>query len=528
MNKLFALPSPRSTLARATSALRCLPLFSAWFALVASAGAAAQPLRRPANILFIVTDEFRHDCLGVAGHPIVRTPFLDKLAGQGVRFTQAYAASPVCSPSRATLFTGRYPQVHGVKQNNLPFNDGEITLPRLLRAHGYRTGIVGKLHLQATSDWFDYAQITDGGRGDSYEAFLRASKQFITGIANTAAVPGSLIGTGRTPLKIGTSVLPEDKYEEAWVADRAVDFLRAQKDHGQPWFLFVSMFKPHSEYVIPAPFDKMYAAKDMPLPKTFKVGGEAVLDASAPEPVPAAGKGKRQRATDDGPGSRARLSISDADILREVIAHYYGAVTMVDKHFGRVLAALDELGLADDTVVVFTSDHGNMLGERNRMFKSIMYESSGRVPLIFRAPGRIPAGRVNEAVLDNTAILPTLLDLSGLPVPAGVQGSSLAPVMRGVGPGPEAAFAWLNDKMVRQGDWKLILPLGRSKSGVAELYNVVRDPDEQSNLYERPEAAAAQKKLTSLLAAWEHRQNPPAVHLHGRHPSQSAHAALGP
>ncbi len=489
--------------------MKRLPLFLLLLGLIGSLGLAAEPLRRPANILFLLTDEFRHDCLGVAGHPIVKTPNLDHLAAQGVRFTRAYAASPVCSPSRATLFTGRYPQVHGVKQNNLPFNAGEIALPRLLRAEGYRTGIVGKLHLQATDDWFDYAQITDGGRGDGYEAFLRASGQFITGIANSAAVPGSLIGKGKTPLKIGTSVLPEDKYEESWVADRAIDFLRAQKAKGQPWFLFVSLFKPHSEYVIPAPFDKMYAAKDMPLPKTFRVGGEAVLNASAPAP----GKSKRQRKADDGPGSRARLEIADADILREVIAHYYGAVTMVDKHLGRVLTALGELGLTEDTIIVFTSDHGNMLGERNRMFKSVMYESSALVPLMFSAPGRLPAGRVNDTTLDNTAIMPTLLDLAGLPVPAGVQGHSLAPLMRGGGPGPAAAFAYLNDKMVRQGEWKLIVPLGRSKSGVRELYHVTADPDEQTNLYDRPDAAGVQQKLVALLAAWDRQQSPPPVRL---------------
>src|SRR4030095_2401106 len=137
------------------------------------------------NILFLMADEFRHDCLGVAGHPIVRTPSLDRLASQGIRFTNAYVASPVCSPSRATLFTGRYPQVHGVTQNNLPFNAGEIALPKLLRAHGYTTGMAGKRHLQGFDDWFDHADSTSAGGGPAYAAFLRASKQLVTGNANT-------------------------------------------------------------------------------------------------------------------------------------------------------------------------------------------------------------------------------------------------------------------------------------------------------------------------------------------------------
>ncbi|MGH9840434.1 MAG: sulfatase family protein [Blastocatellia bacterium] len=488
-------------------------LFAACFIAVLAALAKAQPAaaaaKRP-NILFLVADEYRHDCLGVAGHPIVKTPNFDRLAHEGVRFTQAYVASPVCSPSRATMFTGRYPQIHGVKGNNFPFNDGEVALPKLLRASGYTTGMVGKLHLQGHDDWFDSVIIDRAGDSANYEAFLRATKQLMEGNANTAAVPESLVGKGKTPLRIGTSVLPEESFPEAWEADRAIDFLRAQQGKGKPWFLYLSMLKPHSEFVIPAPFDKMYAAKDMPLPRTFKAGIDAPADFVTGGA--AYGKDASKRHTEDGPGSRARLFINDADILREVIAHYYGAVSLVDKHMGRVLAILDELGMRDDTVVIFTADHGNMLGERNRMFKGVMYESSARVPLLFRAPGRIPAGRVNDAVFDNSTLMPTLLELAGLPVPSGVQGKSLAPLMRGNGPAPEAAFAYLSDKMVRQGDWKLIVPLARSRSGKSELYNVARDPDEQTNLYGKPEAANVQQKLTALMESWD-RQQPPKVEM---------------
>ncbi len=484
-----------------------LVLVASWIANAAGAA----PSKRPPNILFLVADEFRHDCLGVAGHPIVKTPNFDRLAAEGTRFTEAYVASPVCSPSRATMFTGRYPNVHGVKGNNFPFNEGEVALPRLLRARGYTTGIVGKLHLHYEKNWFDSAEIQAGGDSASYLAFLRASGQLLKGNANTAAVPGSLVAPGQTPLRIGTSVLPEDKYPEAWEADRAIAFLRAQAGKDKPWFLFVSMLKPHSEFVIPAPFDQMYAAKDMPLPRTFQPGLALPADFAAGD---SEGDGKKVRKgkKDDGPGSPARLFINNPDILREVIAHYYGAVSLVDKHMGRVLAALNELGMRDDTIVIFTADHGNMLGERNRMFKGVMYESSARVPLLVRAPGRVPAGRVTNAIVDNASLMPTMLDLAGLKVPAGVQGTSLAPLLRGTGPGPEAAYAYLSDKMVRQGDWKLIVPLAKSRRNQAELYNVARDPDEQTNLFGKPEAAAVQTRLAALMDAWE-KQSPPKVTL---------------
>ena len=229
----------------------------------------------------------------------------------------------------------------------------------------------------------------------------------------------------------------------------------------------------------------------------------------------------RKKAREDGPGSAARLFINDPDILREVIGHYYGAVTLVDKHMGRVIAALDELGLRDDTIVVFTADHGNMLGERNRMFKGVMYESSARVPLLLRGPGR-PAGRVIDAVLDNSTVMPTLLELAGLPIPAGVQGKSLAPAAARRRSGPGAAFSYLATRWSAEGDWKLIVPLGRrGAGGRPELYNLVKDPDEQDNVYGKPEAAEVQQRLTAILDEWV-AQEPPAVEC------RKLNKALGP
>jgi len=453
------------------------------------------PPRYP-NILFLMADEYRHDALGVAGHKIVKTPNLDRLARQGVRFTQAYTASPVCSPSRATLFTGRYPQIHGVVRNDLPLNPGEVALPELLKRYGYVTGIVGKLHLPPDS-WFDSQMIVRRGIGDVYEEFLRRKLPGFRGHPENTAVPGTLTGPPRTPLRIGTSVLPEDLYEEAYEADRAIDFLRAQKGGNRPWFLFLSMLKPHSEFVIPEPFATMYAAAEMPLPATFRADAKMLADIET-------------RYEDQN--GRARHFINDPEVLRAVIAHYYGAVTMVDKHMGRVLEALNELGLGDNTIVVFTADHGNMLGERNHMFKGVMYESSARVPLLLRAPGKLPKGKVVDAVLDNTAVMPTLLDLAGIPVPAGVQGRSLAPLARGDAPSwPQTAFSVLHDRMVRSGEWKLIDPLANRERGKPQLYNVVKDPDEQENLYRRPEVAQVQRRLETALQQWWNQKPAPVI-----------------
>ncbi len=477
--------------------------------------------RRP-NILFLVADEFRHDCLGVAGHPIVKTPNFDRLARDGVLLTHAYTASPVCSPARATLFTGRYPQVHGVTSNNLPFAPGEVVLPQMLHAAGYTTGIVGKLHLQNREGWFDFDRVDTEGNSEAYRAFLKAKGQALTGNPNGAAVPGSLFKKDETSLRIGTSVLPEDLYPEAWEADQAIEFIRQQKD--KPFFLYLSMLKPHSEFVIPAPYDRMYPAKELLTPATFQpsIPRPADFPTNQDEAAPEAKEGQAAKRAaraggggQGGPGSPQRLFISDPEVLKEATGHYYGAITMVDKQMGRVLATLDELGLRENTIVVFTSDHGNMLGERNRMFKGVMYESSARVPLIWRGPGITP-GKPNDAVLDTATVMPTLLDLAGLPIPAGVQGKSVATLLRGAGAGPGAAFSYLNDKMVRKGDWKLIVPLERrarvGKLSNPELYNVVKDPNEQDNVYGKPEAADVQKELTAMLDAWT-AQKPPKIEM---------------
>jgi arylsulfatase A-like enzyme len=475
-------------------------------ALVGFSSSAASAADRRPNILFLVADEYRHDCLGAAGHPIVKTPNLDRLAGGGMRLSRAYVAAPVCSPSRATLFTGRYPQVHGVTTNNMPFAPGEVVLPELLRAQGYTTGMVGKLHLQDYKTWFDYAQLDTEGSSAEYRAFLNARGQALTGAPNTAAVAGSLVKPDQTPLRVGTSVLAEDIYPEAWEADQAIAFIQQQKGKEKPFFLYVSMLKPHSEFVIPAPFDRMYPASEMPLPATFKPGIPMPADLQGADDPPAKKKAARKRGD-----SNVRHFINDTSILKEVIAHYYGAVTMVDKQMGRVLDALEEAGFRDNTVVVFTADHGNMLGERNRMFKGVMYESSARVPMLYRGPGVKP-GQVSDVLLDNATVTPTLLELAGLPVPAGVQGQSIARLLRGEGNGPGVAYSYLRDKMVRKGDWKLIVPLAAAARGSdgPELYNLARDPLEQDNLYDKPEAAAAQRELTALMEAWVG-QKPPRV-----------------
>jgi uncharacterized sulfatase len=452
--------------------------------------AAPNPPTRHPNILFLLVDELRADCLGAEGHPLVKTPHLDQLGREGIRFNRAYVSAPICSPDRATLFTGRYPQSHGVVTNGLPFRAGETILPEYLRRRGYTTAMIGKLHLRKTPEWFDQEWLTTGGSGKEYQSFVRESKPGFRGRAGVEAVPETFIGPPRTPLRIGTSVLPDHLYEEAWIADKAIEFMQQQQEGSKPWFLFVSMYKPHSPYVIPEPYASMYDPHSIPLPKTFVTG------TARPEN-----------------NKNPRHFINDPDLLKTVAAHYYGSISMIDAHMGRILRELDKLGLRDDTIVLFTSEHGNMMGEHNRMFKGVMYEPSARVPQFLRYPKRLGSNVVSEITHDHTAIVPTLLELADLPLPEGVQGESLVRALKSGESSERPAFSVYRDRMAVIGDWKLIDPSVGTVPQVdprpePQLFNLKDDPIERHNLYGKPEHAGTQKRLQAAIDNWWEKTRP--------------------
>lgn len=454
-----------------------------------TAAATAVPAQQkaPPNILFIMVDEMRWDAMGSEKHPVVDTPNLDRLAKQGVRFSQAYTVAPVCSPSRACTFTGRCADVIGVTANGIPAHDGEIFLPSILQHYGYHTAISGKLHY--TPRRFAYGF-------DQFWSFTAEGPTPELGL-NAHLVKKYGKGAGKWDIRDGTCPWPDDPlgqdvgifkykdedFETHWLTDRSIEYLRSRKGKQQPWFLFTSYLKPHSPSVEPESWFHKYDPKAIPIPKL-------------PTNI------KEIRAQQQGRGKRAY--IDDEQMLRVMSAAYYGAIAHIDQQIGRLLGELEKLGMADNTIVLFTADHGNMLGDRGRFFKGIMYEGSSHVPLIWRGVKGAAEnkGAVIDKVVENTDLLPTILESAGLPVPERVQGRSFLKLARGQDPQwKDRCYSQLRTAMVRAGRWKLI-DNSRNLSADFELYDLKNDPKEERNLAGEAKLRDRVEDFKRQLTAW--------------------------
>ncbi|HLW61165.1 MAG TPA: sulfatase-like hydrolase/transferase [bacterium] len=437
------------------------------------------------NLLLIMCDELRFDALGCYGNPVIKTPNIDRLAAEGVLLEHYFSQSPVCQPSRATLATGRYPHVHGVRWNWYDLDAREVTLQTLLSQSEYSTWAVGKMHFEPTTEshGFQNRVFVEGKLftgDDEYRQHLsRIGKRQLYYQHVKRWNNDDDFGAAVSPLS-------DDDYIDTYIGQNAV---RVLSQVTAPFFVWVSFVNPHFPFDPPQPFATMYDPKMMPLPQDFHFNQTSRI----PE----------QRVAS---ASRSFHQLTE-DHMRKIIAYYYGTISLVDREVGRIMDSLKDRGLLDETVIVFASDHGDLLGHRGMLWKGrMLYDHLIRVPMIVRYPKELASGKVVSHLCQVTDVMPTFLDFAGIVIPTGVQGRSLRSILKQEAvPWRDAVFSEVMDlKMVRDFHWKLIFYPGRS---YGELYHIAVDPLELNNLYDHPDyerrRSALIEKLANLLIQTE-------------------------
>ena len=388
------------------------------------------------NVLILYPDQMRFDAMGCSGNPLVKTPHIDRLASQGVRFDHAYASFPLCCPFRASVMTGKFAHAHGMYANHYPISLEQTFLAEVFRDHGYRTGYIGKWHL-------------DGGIKHGYiPPDRRLGFDWFVGFNRGHEYFNSIFYRQDDP-----TPRVSKRYEPDVQTDHLLEFLDETDE--RPFLAMVSWGPPHPPLVMPEEYETMYAEDEVPV---------------------------RENSPDEA-GSRAFL------------ARYYGMVTAIDDNVGRIMNYLDEKGLCDNTIVYFVSDHGEMAGEHGLYDKRVYYEASMRVPLIVRWPEKLAGDRVADGlVYPGVDLMPTLLELCEIPIPDSVQGTSFAPVLRDeTTSGHDVIhYKWLMEsdgpekvltarRGMRTHDWLY----AATQSGPEVLFNLRNDPLEMDNLVNR-------------------------------------------
>lgn len=438
------------------------------------------PLTSRPNILLLTADQQRYDTIGAVNAPFMITPNLDRMAREGCVFRRAHSPNPVCVSARHNILTGLPARYHGMPHNgHHPLPPTLPTLPRLLSEAGYRTGAIGKMHFYPVRAHHGFdsmrlmEEIPTHVEDDEYVQYLRS-----VGLGDLLQIHGSRVLGYQLPQR---SIMPEQHHGSTWVARETCRFMEANQD--RPWFAWASWVAPHPPANVPDTFADLYAGAALPAVR-------GLAGAEKPE----------------------------ARRFREL---YYAAISLVDKGVGMVLDKLDELGLAENTLVIYASDHGEMLGDLGLLQKQLPYEGSVRVPLMVRFPNRVPGGLCQDEFADLNDILPTALDAAGINVEAvakqhglkhGFPGSSLLRLKEGRDRSVQyAEFGDLEEPMagrwvmLRDERWKYIHWYGRG--GVDVLFDMANDPDELYDLAGNPSDAiqSERRRLRTLALQYEER-----------------------
>ena len=487
------------------------------------------------NILLISADQQRADCFGFEGRG-VKTPHLDQLAAEGTRFSNCITPCVVCQPARASILTGQLCRTHGVHDNGIDLNPeiGNRGFAGAMAAGGYQTSFFGKAHFSTfhthaptgtpeciqssrryPDTWhgpymgFEHVELMLVGHnwflpekppaGQHYERWFHADGR---GDAKNALYRQNA-GDTKDAAQTWHSALPVAWHNTTWTADRAIDWLKHGRNSDTPFCTWVSFPDPHHPFDAPEPWSRLHdpALVDLPEDRERSFDGrpwwhEAVLTA---EPT-GSKKGAEIRK------SYSRIPPQDDTKLREIIANTYGQIALIDHNVGRLMIALDEAGLRENTLVIYISDHGDWLGDHGLILKGPMhYEGLLRVPMIWRGP-EVPQGKVVDDPVSTLDLGASFADYGAAQTLLPQHGASLRPLIEGDGTRDFALNEWellptragvpLSLRTVRTRDWKLTVDL---QSGAGEMYDLGSDPGERTNLFDLPAHAAKRTELIAMI-----------------------------
>ena len=441
---------------------------------------------RVPNIILIICDDLTRQAMGCYGETLLPTPQMDRLAKEGARFERCFVSNSVCSPSRAVILTGKYSHLNGVRHNREDFDGSQQTFPKLLQAAGYETAIIGKWHLHTDPTGFDFWQVLPG-QGVYWN-------------------PEFLTPKGK---------IKRDGYVTTVIADDAISWMRDRRNPAKPFFLEIGNKAPHSGWEPDKKYESLFADVTIPEPPSLHED----LAARSRQVQSVLTKIGPDMWKDEKPFSRRYGAIPEglneqearSWVYQRYIKDYLRCVASVDENLGRLLDYLDASGLADNTLVLFTSDQGFFLGEHGFYDKRLMYEEPLSTPLLMRYSGKIPAGQVVNDFAMNLDFAETILNFAGVPVPDDMQGVSLRPLVDPSCPKPavwrdaiyyryyDPAFGQSAQEGVRTQRYKLIHFLNRKGHPAEwEFYDLQNDPHEMNNAYSKASPELIQSLVTRM------------------------------
>ncbi|MHC1748680.1 MAG: sulfatase-like hydrolase/transferase [Cellulosilyticaceae bacterium] len=469
-------------------------------------------MKKP-NILMIMTDQQRFDTVSYTNHYLKLTPRLDELAMDSTIFTNAYTPAPTCGPARAAIQTGMYPPTCGVVENLSAAKENVQYLAERLLKQGYDTGLSGKLHLSPADKkyGFNFKKLHDApysvyGDEDKDSCYIKALKEQYA--KDKKADPVEIFDRDETSYNsdiykfiMGSGFRSEAEHDIPWTVNGAIEFLE-KRDMSKPFFLMTSFFGPHHPYLVPSPWDKQYDESQIQLPDNFY----ASMDDKPIFQQKAAGFANRLK------------NLFDETQYKKIIAANYNQIAMIDHYIGNLLTYLKENNLYENTVIIFTSDHGDLLGSYGLFFKTHMYEGSSKVPMLIKMPEARKKMCIKNEVVNTLDLYRTILELAGDEdwEEETIESKSLIPLLEDQKEGvwDNATYSIMGNKvdhvtmMMRNNQYKVIRLQRGDKEPLYEIYNLENDPQEMDNIENNPAAMSEEVKqyLKQKLDQWAKRQ----------------------